>query len=149
ALGSAGVARAAAGPGAPRGGGPRAPPLLAVVGWWLWLAAEVRWLAVGSELWPVTEGWGCVAKAMFVGFVPAAVLTAMIARAAPQDLRRTCLFAGLAAAAVGALGVEVTCPMNSPTHLLVWHGGPVMMTVVLVTLIAALATRGFGALRIR
>ena len=41
------------------------------------------------------------------------------------------IFAGLAAAAVGALGVELTCPMTSPTHLLLWHAGPVAAAVVL------------------
>lgn len=148
ALGSGAVALASAVPGDPTTGWRRVAPLMAILGWWLWLGAEIWWLAAGNGAWwPVAAGWGCVAKAVAVGFVPGGVLTAMISRAAPPDLRRTCVFAGLAAAAVGALGVEVTCSLTNPTHLLLWHAGPVMVTLVVITLVATMATRGLDGLR--
>jgi len=148
ALGSAAAALASAVPGEPMTGWRPAAPLLAVSGWCLWLGAEVWWFAEGGGAWwPIAAGWGCVAKAFAVGLAPGAVLTAMIARAAPPDLRRTCAFGGMAAAAVGAMGVEVTCPLTNPMHLLLWHAGPVVTAVVVVTLVATLVTRGVGGLR--
>ena len=50
----------------------------------------------------------------------------MVARGATLDTRRAIAYAGLAAAGVGALGVQITCPKLAPMHLLVWHLGPAL-----------------------
>ena len=102
-------------------------PVAAGLAWAAWLGAELLVVAVnGQGLWPGTEGIGCVAKAFAFGVTPGIALTIMLGRGLPGDTRATMVFAGLATAAVGAFGVELTCPLTSPSHLLVWHGGPVV-----------------------
>lgn len=129
---SAIAALAMAMPGEPIGQWRRVAPVAAVLAWAAWLSGELLVSAAsGQVIWPVAAGWGCVAKSFAFGVTPAIVLTMMLGRGAPEDGRRTMIFAGLAAAAVGALGVELTCPMTSPTHLLLWHAGPVAAAVVL------------------
>jgi hypothetical protein len=110
----------------------RAAPSLALAAWVAWLASELMPIAVtGGVVWPVAAGWGCVAKAFSVGVSPGIVLAVMIGRSAPAEVRGVVTFAALAAAAVGALGVEMTCPLTGPMHLLLWHAGPVLVVVVL------------------
>lgn len=139
AWGSAAAALTAAVPGEPLSRSRQTAPLIALSGWCLWIGAELGWLAAaGGAWWPVAAGWGCVAKSFAVGFLPAALLIMMIAKAAPPDLRRTGLFAGLSGAAVGAFGVEMTCPIVNPAHLLLWHAGP----AVAIVAVAALFNRG-------
>lgn len=106
-------------------------PVAAVVAWAAWLFGEL-WVSAanGAGLWPGVEGVGCVAKAFTFAVAPGIALTLMIGRGLPSDTRTTMAFAGLAVAAVGALGVELTCPITSPSHLLVWHAGPVMAAVL-------------------
>lgn len=101
-----------------------------------WLVGEL-WVfaASGESLWPGIEGVGCVAKAFTFAVTPGLALTLMLGRGLPSDTRTMMLFAGLAVGAVGALGVELTCPMTSPSHLLVWHGGPVVAAALAAWLI--------------
>ena len=111
-------------------------PVAAGLAWAACLFGELWFAANGEGLWPGIEGVGCVAKAFAFGVTPGMALMIMIGRSAPGDVPATMVFAGLAAAAVGALGVELTCPMTSPGHLLIWHAGPVVA--------AALAARVSG-----
>ena len=123
-------------PGEPMGWWRRVAPVAAILTWGVWLSAELLvFAASGQEIWPIAAGWGCVAKAFAFGVTPGLALTIMLGRGAPSDARATMVFAGLAAAAVGALGVELTCPMTSPTHLLLWHAGPVVAAVLLASLL--------------
>ena len=109
----------------------RFAPVAAVLAWAAWLAAELMtFMAGGQDIWPIASGVGCVAKAFAFGVAPGIVLTIMLGRGAPGDARAAMVFAGTAAAAVGALGVEMTCPLISPTHLLLWHAGPVAAIVL-------------------
>lgn len=150
AWGSAAAALISAVPGEPLSGYRRAAPWVALSGWCSWLGAEVLWFgAAGGRWWPVAAGWGCVAKSFAVGFLPGALLVMLIARAAPPDFRRTSLFAVTTGATVGALGVELTCPIGNPMHLLLWHAAPVAATVVVVAVAAAVLLRGFGRPRHR
>ena len=84
-------------------------------------------------MWPIASGWGCVARSFAIGVTPGLVLAIMVGRGAPADRRLTVIFAGLAAAAVGAFGVELTCPLTSPMHLFLWHAGPVVALVLLAS----------------
>jgi hypothetical protein len=139
ALGSAAAALVSAVPGEAMGRWRRLVPFFTAAAWCVWLIAEVRWFAAaGGAWWPIAAGWGCVAKAAAIASAPAALLIAMIAKAAPPELRRTCTYAGLASAAVGAIGVELTCPLTNPMHLLLWHAGPAMAAVPLAALAASL-----------
>lgn len=146
AVSSAAASLALAIPGEPVRAWRRAAPAVALGAWLAWLAGELMPLAAaGGAAWPAA-GWGCVAKAFAIGAAPGLILAVMVGRGAPGDVRATVTFAALAAAAVGALGVELTCPLNGPTHLLLWHAGPVMVVVLLAALFgrAAFAARQAG-----
>ncbi|MDP3717414.1 MAG: NrsF family protein [Acidobacteriota bacterium] len=130
AVSSAAAALALAIPGEPVDRWRRAAPAIALGAWLAWLAGELMPLAAaGGAAWP-EAGWGCVAKAFAIGATPGLLLAIMVGRSAPGDVRATVTFAALAAAAVGALGVELTCPLDGPMHLLLWHAGPVMAVVL-------------------
>lgn len=133
---AAGVALVLAMPGERLSGWLRLTPLAAVAAWLAWLGAELGIVALWHPSTPlaVDAGWGCIGKALAVGLAPGVVLTVMIGRGAPMDMRRAAMFAGLAAAGVGALGVELACPKTSPMHLLVWHAGPALALVLAATL---------------
>lgn len=149
AVSSAAAALALAIPGEPVGRWRRAAPAVALGAWLAWLAGELMPLAAaGGAAWPAA-GWGCVAKAFAIGAAPGLILAVMVGRGAPADVRATVTFAALAAAAVGALGVELTCPLDGPMHLVLWHAGPVMVMVLLAALFgqatfAAVAARQAG-----
>ncbi len=149
AVSSAAAALALAIPGEPLRSWRRAAPVVALGAWLAWLAGELMpLLAAGGAAWPAA-GWGCIAKAFAIGATPGLLLAVMVGRGAPTDVRATVTFAALAAAAVGALGVELTCPLDGPTHLLLWHAGPVMVVVLLAALFgraafAAVADRRGG-----
>ena len=147
AISSAGAAIALAIPGEPVQSWRRAAPALALGAWVAWLAGELMPLAAtGGAAWPVA-GWGCVGKAFAIGVTPGLLLAVMVGRGAPGDVRGTVTFAALAAAAVGALGVELTCPLDGPMHLLLWHTGPVMVVVLLAALFGRAALAAFAARR--
>ncbi len=123
----------------------RSAPVVAMGAWLAWLAGELMPLAAaGGAAWPAA-GWGCVAKSFGIGVTPGLVLAVMVGRSAPTDVRETVTFAALAAAAVGALGVELTCPLDGPMHLLLWHAGPVMAVVLLAALFGQTAFVAFAA----
>lgn len=145
AVSSAAAALALAIPGEPVGRWRRAAPAVALGAWLAWLAGELMPLAAAGEAaWPAA-GWGCVAKAFTIGATPGLILAVMVGRGAPGDVRATVTFAALAAAAVGALGVELTCPLDGPMHLLLWHAGPVMVVVLLAALFGRAAFAAFAA----
>ena len=130
ACGSALAALVLAAPGeqlrAPR----RAMPVAAAAAWVSWLSVElISQASSGGPVWPVIGGWGCMAKAFAVGAAPGLLLVRMVGRGEPTEVRQAMTFAVLAGTATGALGVEVTCPVGSPLHLLVWHAGPVLAVV--------------------
>ena len=144
AISSAGAALALAIPGEPVHSWRRAAPAVALGAWLAWLAGELMPLAAaGGALWPQT-GWGCVAKAFAIGVTPGLLLAMMVRRGAPGDVRGAAIFAALAAGAVGALGVELTCPLNGPMHLLLWHAGPVMVVVLLAAFFGRAAFAAFA-----
>jgi len=144
---SAGAALALAIPGEPVKSWRRGAPVLALGAWVAWLAGELLPLAAsGGAAWPAA-GWGCVAKAFVIGVTPGLLLAVMVGRGAPSDGRGTVTFAALAAAAVGALGVELTCPLDGAMHLLLWHAGPVMVVVLLAALFGQAALATFSATR--
>lgn len=135
AVSSAGAALALAMPGETLRPWRRVAPGLALAAWVAWLAGELMPLAAtGGAPWPAA-GWGCVAKAFAIGVTPGLLMAVMVGRGAPGDVRGTITFAALAAAAVGALGVELTCPLVGAMHLLLWHAGPVMVVVLLAAVV--------------
>ena len=147
AVSSAAAALALSIPGEPVRSWRRAAPAVALGAWLAWLAGELMPLAAaGGAHWPAA-GWGCVAKAFAIGVTPGLLLAIMVGRSAPGDVHGTVTFVALAAAAVGALGVELTCPLDGPMHLLLWHAGPVMVVVLLAALFGRAAFAAFFAPR--
>jgi hypothetical protein len=96
----------------------------------LWTVTMVRAvLAAGRGLpvstdphWPV-----CFIRVLAVGVLPALVLFVMVRRGHPLRLGWTAAMAALAAAAVGALAVQVACPLDDPGHGFLGHFVPVMV----------------------
>jgi len=111
-------------------------PIAAAGCWVTWLLMELAAAASRSPAaWSIDFGWGCVAKAVTIAALPAAALLLMVGRGAPVEVRHAVTFAALAAAGVGALGVEFTCPKTDVMHLLIWHAGP----MVALPVVAAVA----------
>lgn len=123
-------------PGAERGYGVRAAPLLALAGWATVLGA--RFAATGgsgAQLAATPLHAACGLMIALVAIVPALVLGWMVRRGVPLDAGWTGGLASLAALAFGALGVLAVCPIPSPAHALVAHVFPVIMLAAAATLI--------------
>jgi hypothetical protein len=89
---------------------------------WAVLAAG-RGLPISTDPhWPV-----CFIRVFAVGVLPALVLFGMVRRGHPLRLGWTAAMAALAAAAVGALAVQVACPLDDPGHGFLGHFVPVMV----------------------
>ena len=113
-------------------------PIAAVAAWAVWLSAELGLAAAASSTaWTVDAGWGCVAKSIAVGLVPATALLVMIRRGAILDPGRALTLAALASAGIGALGVEFMCPKTEPMHHMVWHLEPVIALPAAICLASA------------
>jgi len=128
----------------------RALPVLAAMTWGVWVAAELG-LAVAAgaaTALHIDRGWHCITLAMAVGAVPAALLFWMVSRGAVLDGRKAAMFAGLAAAGVGALGVEIICPKIAPMHLFVWHVAPVLAWTVIAAVAGASALKSTTSSRV-
>lgn len=113
----------------------RAMPVGAAAAWVAWLCVElISQASGGGRVWPVVGGWGCVAEAFAVGAVPGVIILRMVGRGAPTELRPAMTLAVLAGCATGALGVEATCPVGHPLHVLIWHAGPLVIAVAAAAL---------------
>jgi hypothetical protein len=78
----------------------------------------------------------CVACVGAFGIVPWVALYRAVGRAAPLDETATALCVGAAAFLVGAAAVRVACPYDDVSHLMLWHGLPVVLWAVLSTMLA-------------
>ena len=72
--------------------------------------------------WPM-----CFMRVLLVGALPALVLFVMARRGIPIRLGWTGGMAALAAASVGALAVQIACPLDDPGHGFLGHFVPVML----------------------
>lgn len=108
----------------------RTAPVVAVAAWTTWLFAEFLLHSDGIAAWPIAITWGCVAKTSAFAAVPGVILGTMIARSAPTNRMTVSAYATLAALAVGALGVELTCPIIEPLHRLLCHAGPIVLAAI-------------------
>lgn len=71
--------------------------------------------------WPV-----CFLRVVLVGFVPAVLLVRMVRAAAPLRPVWTGLLSAGAAMAVGAMAVQIACPLDAASHALIGHFAPVV-----------------------
>lgn len=67
----------------------------------------------------------CLGAVSIYGAMAAAALTWLMRYYAPADERRAAAAVGFAAAAAGAVGYSVHCPVDSPTFVLIAYGLPV------------------------
>lgn len=87
--------------------------------------AEVLSGAVTGAIGSPMRSWMCVRKVAFVGMLPAILAIALIQRAAPIEPRWAALLGMVAAGAAGAMTSEISCPIQAPLHVLLWHVLPV------------------------
>jgi hypothetical protein len=82
--------------------------------------------------WPV-----CFMRVVLIGLIPALVLFVMVRRGMPLRLGWTAAFAAIAATSIGALAVQITCPLDDAGHAFLGHFVPVMAMAA-----AGVAARG-------
>ncbi len=96
------------------------------------LATLALWLLSISQSFYFNEiikggiGVNCVRDIVVLSIVPAALLFAMLRRAAPLNKGKVGTFAALSVASLGALGTQFICHNDDPLHLILWHYLPVL-----------------------
>ena len=83
----------------------------------------------------------CMRTIGIIALVPAVVLAVMIRRGAPLRPHWAAAMAGTAAAAVGAIGVALTCPISRASHLLIAHALPTVMIAAVISAAASSVVR--------
>ncbi len=72
----------------------------------------------------------CLAFALGASLLTGVVLTIWLRRGAPVSLNAAGWMAGLAAGALGSVTYGMSCPLNSVTHLGIWHILPVAIAAI-------------------
>jgi hypothetical protein len=115
-------------PGAPHDRVVRVVPLIAAIAWaavlWSWMTAIGDPVA---EIVATPSQPACVLLILSISALPGIWLFDRLRRAAPLALRWTGLLAALGALALGALGTQFVCHINTPGHQLLWHFIPVIV----------------------
>lgn len=97
----------------------------------LWAALLTVWLLEGGDAWARIAALPihllCVLIISVLAGVSGILLTKMLARAASLHAGWTTALAWLAAASVGALAVQITCPIDDPAHHLTGHFVPFVL----------------------
>ena len=91
---------------------------------WFVLAAGRGLPIITDRHWPA-----CFARVVLISFVPAAVLFGMVRRAAPLRLGWSAGLAAAAAASMGALAVQLVCPIDDAGHAFLGHFFPAMAII--------------------
>jgi hypothetical protein len=78
---------------------------------------------VNDTHWPV-----CFLRVLLIGAAPAWVLFRMLRRGWPVRHRSASALAALASAAVGSAAIQFICPLDGPSHALLGHIGPALVT---------------------
>jgi hypothetical protein len=106
----------------------RTLPVMAGVAWGVMLAAA---LAFAGSPWErlllVQPHPMCVLQIVGIALLPGVALTRMLRRAAPLRRQWAGGLAGLATAALGALGAQFVCGDDTAAHHLLWHFTPVVL----------------------
>jgi len=122
-------------PGAERSPLVRGLPV-AVLGMWT-LTVVMTVLEESHGLSGASDWYVCAIRVAAIGLVPAAVLVAMVRRAAPLRLEWTGAMTLAGAAAVGALAIQFICPVDDAGHALLGHLGPVVALCAIGGTVAA------------
>ena len=79
----------------------------------------------GDAHWPV-----CFTRVLLIGALPAFMLVVMVRRGIPLRYGWTAAMAAAGGASVGAVAVQLVCPLDDPGHGFLGHFVPVMVMVV-------------------
>ena len=102
-------------------------PSLCIALWGLTiLVLSLRKDVDSSHLAQLTNGMPCMSAIYSMAVIPGALLFAMICNAAPLNKPLVGIWAVIAAAAFGALGLQFVCASSNPIHLIIWHVLPVL-----------------------
>jgi hypothetical protein len=75
-------------------------------------------------------GARCAAHVAAAGVPGGLVLLWLVRAGAPLSGAQSGILIALAAGASGALATHLTCPNQSPAHLLLWHAGSVLAIAI-------------------
>lgn len=74
--------------------------------------------------------WHCVSSSLLAALFTGAALTLWLRRGAPVSIQTAGWFTGIAAGAIGTLLYGLSCPLDSVTHLGMWHVVPVALAAI-------------------
>jgi len=81
----------------------------------------------GARNLSLQPDWYCLPAIVVVGAVPALVMAVMLERGAPLSPHVTTMLGGLAAAALGNVGLRLFHPQDASVMVLLWQFGTVLV----------------------
>ncbi|TRD11753.1 DUF1109 domain-containing protein [Erythrobacter insulae] len=75
--------------------------------------------------------WLCTQASLTAALVVAAASILWLRRGAPVSIERSAWLTGLAAGSLGTLAYGITCPVDSLSHVGLWHFAPVVIAAVI------------------
>lgn len=122
-------------PGAERCALQRSVPLLTGT---IWAVVLIVLLSAGGDslrrILALPIHLACILEIVAFGLLPGWALFTMVRRAAPLQPTWTAGLSALAAVALGALGVQIVCPIDDPAHHLAGHFMPTVVLAMCGTL---------------
>ncbi len=112
---------------------------------WLWVVylgmslSSSGGLHFHGFLHPIS--WTCARDLLLFGAVPFFVAWALVKSGAPTQPRMASFHSLMASGALGAIGVQLICANDSPSHLLAWHVLPLIVIVMLFRKLVATTFR--------
>jgi hypothetical protein len=99
---------------------------------WVFWVPTAAWLSLliyrsVTGAFVIESGLGCIRDIVLIGLLPGAALFYMLSKAAPIRLGFVGALAALSMASIAAVGIQFTCSIESPLHLLFWHLLPVLL----------------------
>lgn len=73
----------------------------------------------------------CTRASVLAGLLVAATAVVWLRRGAPVSIERSAWLTGLAAGSLGTLAYGITCPLDSLSHVGLWHVAPVAISAVI------------------
>lgn len=86
-------------------------------------------------------GFDCAIAGSLLGLLTAGALVWWLRQGAPVSPRRAGFYVGVAAGAFGSVGNGLACPLDSLSHLGIWHVLPVAVCAVMGTMIVPRVVR--------
>jgi hypothetical protein len=91
----------------------------------------------------VAQGWPCLLGGLGVATPGAVLLWLIVRRGAPLSMGTLGATIGATAGLLGVTVLQFRCPLQNAPHLLVWHGGVLVVATVAGSAVALLAHRIF------